>query len=195
MNVFVLSTGRCGSTTFIEACRHITNFTSAHESRARVCGPDRLRYPAQHIEADNRLSWFLGRLDREYGDRAFYVHLRRNDRKTAESYQNRYHGGIMRAYAAGILMRKNTQHDRLAVCLDYCDTVNSNIECFLKDKSHTLTMTLENGKADFRVFWQQVGARGNLDAALAEWDVRHNPSADSLAYRAVRALKLLRRSA
>lgn len=195
MNVFVLSTGRCGSTTFIEACRHVTNFTSAHESRARICGPHRLRYPAQHIEADNRLSWFLGRLDREYGDRAFYVHLRRNDRKTADSHLNRYHGGIMRAYSAGILMRKNTKHDRLAVCLDYCDTVNSNIECFLKDKSHTLTMTLETAKADFRVFWQRIGAQGNLDAALAQWDVRHNPSSDSLAYRAVRALKLLRRSA
>ena len=195
MNVFVLSTGRCGSTSFVEACRHITNFTTAHESRARICGPDRLRYPVQHIEADNRLSWFLGRLDREYGDRAFYVHLKRDDRKTADSLLNRYHGGIMRAYSAGILMRKNSRHDRLAVCLDYCDTINSNIECFLKDKSHTLTMTLENAKADFRVFWQQVGARGNLEAALAEWDVRHNPSSDSLAYRAVRAIKLLRRSA
>jgi hypothetical protein len=56
-------------------------------------------------------------------------------------------------------------------------------------------MTLENAKADFRVFWKLVDARGDLDAALAQWDVRHNPSSDSLAYRAVRALKLLRRSA
>jgi len=195
MNVFVLSTGRCGSTTFIEACKHVSNFTAAHESRARIVGPDRLRYPAQHIEADNRLSWFLGRLDREYGDRAFYVHLKRSDRKTADSLLNRYHGGIMRAYAAGILMRKNTRHDPLAVCLDYCDTINSNIECFLKDKPHTLTMMLETAKADFRVFWQQVAARGNLDAALAEWDVRHNASSDSLLYRATSALKLMRRSA
>ena len=112
MNVFVLSTGRCGSTTFVEACRHVTNFTAAHESRARISGSGRLKYPAQHIEADNRLSWFLGRLDREYGDGAFYVHLTRDDRKTADSLLNRYHGGIMRAYAAGILMRKNARHSR-----------------------------------------------------------------------------------
>jgi hypothetical protein len=123
------------------------------------------------------------------------VHLKRNDRKTADSLLNRYHGGIMRAYAAGILMRKNAQHDPLAVCLDYCDTVNSNIECFLKDKPHTLTMTLENAKADFRVFWKQIGAQGNLDAALAEWDVRHNASSKSLLYRATSAVRLLRRSA
>lgn len=195
MNVFVLSTGRCGSTTFIEACRHITNFTAAHESRARIAGPDRLKYPDRHIEADNRLSWFLGRLDREFGDRAFYVHLRRDDRKTAASLLNRYHGGIMRAYSAGILMRKNARHEPLTVCLDYCDTVNTNIECFLKDKSHVLTMTLETAKADFRAFWERIGAEGDLNAALAEWDVRHNPSSDSLTYRAVRALKLMRRSA
>jgi hypothetical protein len=195
MNVFVLSTGRCGSTTFVEACKHVTNFTSAHESRARICGPDRLKYPAQHIEADNRLSWFLGRLDREYGNRAFYVHLKRDARKTAHSLLNRYHGGIMRAYSAGILMRKHARHDRFAVCLDYCDTVNSNIECFLKDKSHRLTMTLESARADFRLFWERIGAQGNLEAALAEWDVRHNPSSDSLMYRAVRTLKLLRRGA
>jgi hypothetical protein len=195
MNVFVLSTGRCGSTTFIEACRYITNFTSSHESRARIAGPERLKYPAQHIEADNRLSWFLGRLDREYGDRPFYVHLRRDDRKTADSLLNRYHSGIMRAYAAGILMRKNAHHEPMAVCLDYCDTVNSNIECFLKDKPHKMTMRLETAKTDFRVFWSRVGAQGDLDAALAQWEVRHNPSSDSLAYRAVRAVKLLRRSA
>lgn len=197
MNVFVLSTGRCGSTTFVQACRHITNYTAAHESRARSAGPERLRYPADHIEADNRLSWFLGRLDREYGQRAFYVHLRRDDRKTAESLLNRYHGGIMRAYAAGILMRKNARHDPLQVCLDYCDTVNANIECFLKDKPHKMSFRLESARADFRLFWERIAAQGNLERALAEWDVRYNASAGSLMRRALTAVTSLphRRSA
>lgn len=56
MNVFVLNSGRCGSTTFIAACRHITNYSSGHESRATLIGEERLAYPTQHIEADNRLS-------------------------------------------------------------------------------------------------------------------------------------------
>ena len=34
MNVFILNTGRCGSRTFARACAHITNYTSAHESRS-----------------------------------------------------------------------------------------------------------------------------------------------------------------
>lgn len=45
MNVFVLCTGRCGSVTFVEACKHVTNYTSAHESRAGIAGPGRVQYP------------------------------------------------------------------------------------------------------------------------------------------------------
>ena len=65
MNIFVLNTGRCGSTTFIKACQHIRNYTALHESRANRIAEQRLAYPRDHIEADNRLSWFLGRLDRQ----------------------------------------------------------------------------------------------------------------------------------
>ena len=85
MNVFVLSTGRCGSTTFIKACSHITNYSSAHESLSTRTGKQRLNYPENHIEADNRLSWLLGRLDNTYGDDAFYVHLNRNIEDTIAS--------------------------------------------------------------------------------------------------------------
>lgn len=68
MNIFILSTGRCGSTTFIQSCQHITNFSSAHESNIHKIGTDRIVYPQNHIESDNRLSWFLGRLEEHYKD-------------------------------------------------------------------------------------------------------------------------------
>ncbi|WP_198406050.1 hypothetical protein [Parathermosynechococcus lividus] len=142
MNVFVLCTGRCGSVTFAKACSYMTNFTSAHESRTFLLGGDRLAYPDQHIEVDNRLSWFLGRLDRAYGDRAFYVHLRRDAASVARSYRERYGIWIMKAYREGILLNLPANADPLAVCLDYCDTVNSNIEFFLRDKTHTMTIDL-----------------------------------------------------
>ena len=35
-NVFVLCTGRCGSTTFTQACQHIQNYTASHESKISV---------------------------------------------------------------------------------------------------------------------------------------------------------------
>ncbi|MEW8461604.1 MAG: hypothetical protein AB2653_14955 [Candidatus Thiodiazotropha endolucinida] len=80
MNIFILNAGRCGSTTFVQACQHISNYSAAHESRSTLTGKQRLSYPDNHIEADNRLCWLLGRLEREYGNDAYYVHLTRNHR-------------------------------------------------------------------------------------------------------------------
>ncbi|HEV2763103.1 MAG TPA: hypothetical protein VGV38_08920 [Pyrinomonadaceae bacterium] len=176
MNVFVLCTGRCGSTTFVEACRHARNYTAAHESRAGLLGDARLSYPPNHIEADNRLSWFLGRLESAYGDEAFYVHLKRDELATARSFVPRYDSGIIRAYRSDILLGGAPDADPLAVCLDYCATVNANIESFLRGKSRTAIVSLENVKEDFENFWHAVGARGDLRAALSEWDNFYNAS-------------------
>lgn len=177
MNVFILSTGRCGSTTFARACHHITNFTAAHESRGGRLGDGRFAYPNNHIESDNRLSWILGRLDRAYGDGAVYVHLRRDDMQTARSFLQRYNRGILRAYRNKIITAHSLDNARpIEVCLDYCDTVNTNIELFLRDKTKKMDFRMENGREDFRRFWDLIGAEGDQKAALAEWDVAHNPS-------------------
>ena len=109
MNVFVLCTGRCGSKTFEQACQHMTNYTVAHESKRPVRNaafeyPYRsLRYPDNHIEIDNRLSWFLGTLQKEYGDRAFYVHLLRGKEEVAKSLMNRSEWSILFSFASGVL--------------------------------------------------------------------------------------------
>jgi Flp pilus assembly protein TadD/lauroyl/myristoyl acyltransferase len=174
MNVFVLSTGRCGSTTFIAACAQIRNYSAGHQTRGGLLFDRRLAYPANHIESDNRLAWFLGRLEDRYGDDAFYVHLLRDREKTAESYNRRWHigVGIMPAYAQSLLI-ENTRRD-LDVCLDYVDTVNANIRLFLKDKTRRMDFALENAEEDFRVFWERIGAQGDLESALQKWQVRYN---------------------
>ncbi|GAB4294928.1 MAG: hypothetical protein Kow0096_11400 [Thiohalomonadaceae bacterium] len=177
MNVFILNTGRCGSTTFIAACRHIGNYSAGHESRVQLLGAARLAYPPHHIEADNRLSWLLGRLDAAYGDNAYYVHLTRDRAKVVASFVRRADFGIMKAYRAGILLHDATQHAaREAIADDYVATVEANITHFLKDKRHKMNFCLENAKDDFRRFWHWIGAQGDLAAALAEWDLRHNAS-------------------
>jgi hypothetical protein len=95
MRVFAVGTGRCGSTTFAEACSHITNFTSAHESgKGKLAG--RLEYPDRHIEVDNRLSWFLASLHERYGNDVFYVHLTRDPSATTRSFVARWAEGIER---------------------------------------------------------------------------------------------------
>jgi len=84
MRIFVLCTGRCGSMTFAKACSHITNYTSAHESGRYVDWS----YQDNHIEVDNRLSWFLGTLAERYPD-SMFVHLSRNRDAVIESFTRR----------------------------------------------------------------------------------------------------------
>lgn len=176
MNVFILNSGRCASTTFIQACRHITNFSAGHESRLRLIGPARLAYPENHIEADNRLSWLLGRLDAAYGDRARYVHLSRARDATAASFAQRADFGIMKAYREGLLLDGEPGQSHLDLAHDYLDTVEANIDMFLRNKSQTRVFRLEHARRDFTDFWSWIGAQGDLTAALAEWDTRYNAS-------------------
>lgn len=173
-NIFVLSTGRCGSVTFSRACSHITNYTVAHESQARILGDAHFHYPGNHIEIDNRLSWFLGRLDDVYGMDAIYVHLKRDDRATAKSYAKRFGSGIIRGYAKGMMMGKHPKSVAMELCLDYCKTVNSNIACFLKDKPRKMNFQLEEAKTHFPQFWEMIGAEGDYETALLEWETSYN---------------------
>jgi hypothetical protein len=177
MNIFILNTGRCGSMTFVAACRHIDNYSTGHESRVQLLGAERLAYPPRHIEADNRLSWLLGRLDAAYGDNAYYVHLTRDRAKVAASFARRADFGIMKAYREGILLHEGAELASAdAMARDYIDTVEANIAHFLKDKRHKIDFRLESAKEDFRRFWHWIGATGDIEQALAEWDTRHNAS-------------------
>jgi hypothetical protein len=176
MNIFILNTGRCGSSTFIKACQHITNYTAAHESRATLIGEDRLAYADHHIEADNRLSWMLGRLDRQFSDRAVYVRLSRDIKQTADSFKRRADYGIMKSYREGILMGAQAGQSDYDLAMDYIDTVESNIKLFLRDKTNTMDFQLDRAKPDFVEFWKMIGAEGDLDSALAEWDINYNAS-------------------
>jgi len=176
MNIFILNTGRCGSTTFIKACKHINNYSSAHESLTAHTGIKRLAYPAQHIEADNRLAWFLGRLDREYGNNAFYVHLSRDRQKTIESFSKRENFGIMKAYKEAILLHSDANQNAEKIAKDYIETIESNIELFLKDKSNKMNFSLENSHQHFKKFWNEISAEGDINAALDEFKINYNAS-------------------
>jgi hypothetical protein len=176
MNVFILNSGRCGSTTFIKACQHITNYTAAHESLLDRTGTQRLDYPDDHIEADNRLSWFLGRLDKKYADNAVYVHLKREPESVAASFSKRIDYGILKAYEQGVLLHNKHRQSAHDIALDYISTVETNIELFLKDKSKKIDVSVETVKTDFTRFWKMIGAEGNLEQALEEWTINYNSS-------------------
>ena len=176
MNVFVLCTGRCGSTTFVEACSHLTNYSAGHETRWGRVGNDRFAYPPNHIEADNRLSWLLGSLEQAYGGGAFYVHLTREPEAVAESFRKRLvaRRGIIQAYKTAMLGAKSVPD--LDVCRDYVKTVTSNIQHFLRDKPKKMAFALEESERDFPAFCSEIGAVGNMAAAMRSWKTHYNES-------------------
>ena len=184
LNVFCLSTGRCGSTTFAKSLSHLTNFTSGHETRINIIGPKRFDYPDNHIESDNRLSWMLGSLDSRFGDHAVYVHLWRNRSEVAASYSKRYHpswiSGIMHGFGHGILMRNEhySEQEIFEVANMYVDVVESNIKQFLKDKSKVVEFSMHKPRQGIDDLWKLAGLEGDRDIAYQEWTIKYNASID-----------------
>lgn len=172
-NAFVLSTGRCGALTFQEACRHATNYTIGLQSRKAARGDERVAYPDRHIEIDHCLAWFLGWLEKTYGDGAVYVHLTRDPLSVAESYDRRWtsRDSIPMVYARGMLKSRLLGP---RPCTDLVHTVTENIEAFLAGKSRVHHIDIASPETGFRAFWSDIGAEGDLEAALCEFERRHN---------------------
>ncbi len=203
MRVFVVGTGRCGTTTFARACSHIENYTAAHESRADLLGLARIEYPDGHIECDNRLSWFLGPMAQRFEDEpsgvggwrrrktrktttastpgTLWVHLTRDRQEVVRSFARREPklGGIIPAFGNGITMtaRQYSPEEISDVAGWYVDTVTANLDTFLRTRANVIRVdiTRVSGRV-FRDFWDQIGAVGDVDAALAEFSIRHNAS-------------------
>ena len=68
---------------------------------------------------------------------------------------------------------QGSAHD---IALDYIETVNANIELFLKDKTNQLEISIETAGSGFTEFWGKIGAEGKLGEALKEWDTNYNAS-------------------
>ncbi len=194
MRVFVVGTGRCGSYSFINACKYIDNFTAAHESRTQKLGKERFAYAENHIEADNRLSWHLAELHKHFPKDVLYVHLKRDKNATAKSHFNRFFKpkSIINAYSEAIKMNPPemlNKEDRLAICHDYVETITTTIEEFLTDKPH-ITIQLETIAEDFKLFWNKIEATGNLSAAIESFSKKHNISKEHASTHWLYRLKL-----
>lgn len=171
-NIFVLCTGRCGSTTFQKACSHIKNYTVSHERNMSNIN-DRFRYPKYHIEIDNRLVWFLGSLDKIYGKKPFYVHLFRNKTETAKSFApRRGPRNILLNFARGICFQK--EYKNLPMAMKLVETVWDNIELFLRDKPNKIAIDIDNPEREFRQFWTKINAKGNFEKAREEFNWKYN---------------------
>lgn len=181
MNIFILTTGRTGSVTFSKACNHITNYTVGHESKCASIGNDRICFKDNHIEIDNRLCFYLGSLDKKYGDSAFYVHLIRRPEVVINSFNKRWkqNNSVIHDFANSIKMlnvNELSEKQKLEICKEYVTIQNDNIDLFLKNKSNKMVIRLDYIREDFERFWTIIGARGNMQSAINELGFQHNAS-------------------
>lgn len=180
-NIFVLSPGRSGSKTFSEACQHLSNYSAAHESLSNQIGDARFAYPEGHIEVDNRLCWFLGDMQKRFSyPDTLYIYLKRDFERTAESFLHRlrnssYRSSIMGAFAHGIIMKSGDWRadEEESLAKFYVETVQANIETFLKTIPH-LIVSLDDGGESFHTFLQEISAEGEIEKALQTWSHVYN---------------------
>jgi hypothetical protein len=175
VRAFVLGTGRCGTTTFAKACESITNYTVGHETQARQV-KNRLGFPDHHIEVDHRLAWFLGTIDVMYRDEPVYVHLTRNPDKVARSWaaKAKHKPGQAATWSETVIYQPQKKIAPLVTAKLMVESVNHNIDLFLKDKTKVVRMRIEDPHDAFDEFWRLIGAEGNRRKAHDELKVRHN---------------------
>ena len=174
-HVFVLCTGRCGSMGLAKAAQQFENYSAGHETRTHLLGFERFNYALGHIEVDNRLAWLLGRLQARYGDAAFYVHLKRDPIEVAQSYAKRS-GWLIDAYHKNGILMGCHDSDLVKVAFDMVQTIEANIEVFLKDKSNKMIFNIKNAEEDFKAFAQNIGAKGDIEKGIEVLAARHNAS-------------------
>jgi len=176
-NVFVLSAGRTATTTFIEASKHLPGITASHESRVADPIQNRLDYPNNHIEADNRLIFFLSLLDEKFATDTAYVYLLRDEKLVARSYSERWHLSIsiVRAFTNGVRMVPRVKNNEiLDYCHDYVKYVDSVVRLHLSKQENAFVFDLSKAEEEYKRFAKWVGVENLPEAACAEWRQHHN---------------------
>lgn len=169
MRVFVAGTGRCGTATFHQASKYITNYTSGYESSARHVTPPIYRDGV--IEVDCHLGILLGHIIKTHPGSKF-VHLVRDRdacaRSLAITSQVRLDG-----FMRGWLQR--FQCDPKTSAYMFYDLVNATIAKLIADQDH-ITFQMEKAReGEWERFWHFIGARGDYDKSLATWERKYNP--------------------
>lgn len=171
MRVFITGSGRCGTSTCYQACRHITNFTCGHESRVAYYAGDRLEYPEQHIEVGSHLLFLAGQLQLRYPD-AQWIVLRRRKELCVPSLASQC-PEAMRGFAQLALQYTVPPEDLRPIADLYYDEVYARCQRFFPQAP---VLWLRELPEKWPGVWALIGAEGDLAASCAEWDRRYNPA-------------------
>ncbi len=134
MRIFIVGTGRSGTSTIWQACRTIPGMQAGHESHVGTENVGNWDYPENHIEVSSQLIIGLPILKRKYPD-ALWVHVIR-EREACVSSLARQVGPAMDWFAhqwwmftAGV--------DRWAAAAAFYDSMNLTIVDLLPDDPFT----------------------------------------------------------
>lgn len=170
MRVFVVGTGRCGTVSFKEACKFITNYTAGHETVSFD-----LEYLDNHVEVNPHFHARLTTVVTMYPT-AKWVHLTRLAEPCIESLAAMDEGGVMLKLGA-MYPSLYPAHDPPAIAARFYHDINARIAAtfdLLLPPSQRMLVRLENVKSDFKRFWDWIDAEGDLESALKSWDTPHN---------------------
>lgn len=167
MNVFLLSPGRTATTTLAHAFSYVDGYTSSHESRTKYLSDDRVDYPSNHIECDNRLSWFLPRLSKKYAASGVLVSVLRDKNLIAKSYDQRWENiNIMKAYSQGIL-RRDLSDNNFSVCVDYVCNIYEQINYFSKDWENFVEIDLKCPEKGVEKLLKIMGKESDFEKVIS----------------------------
>lgn len=166
MKILATGTGRCGTHTFAAACRHMTNYRVRLEAHMADGGP--VCPEPQTIDVSAAAHIQVAALRREHPD-LLVVHLIRERAACVRSLsQFRLPSGEHVIDVWGSVYLGGAPSDRTRAAEIYYDSVMA-----MLDATFPVRVFLRRGKEMFRKLWGDVGATGDLNAALAEWDIKH----------------------
>ena len=167
MRVFVVGTGRCGTSTFYHACRHIHNYEAYHEPNSGQV--DSFETEDQVINVSSQFVVRIPELLKKYPE-SKWIHLIRNRDQCVESLAKCCPvemDGYVRQWCQ-IFQCNLTRASQF-----YYDSINSMIELMLRNQS-CLTMNLPIRRPAWMTFWSFVGAQGDFESSLREWESCYN---------------------
>lgn len=164
MRVFVVGTGRCGTTTFYQACKYISNYSCGHETQAFRSGL--MDYPDNWIESAAQTVFLMGELIEKYPT-AKWVHLVRDRDDCARSAAN---NSLRSLQMFTDLVIQTTRKTPLEMAYRHYDITNALIRQCLP--SGYMTINLETAENQWKNFWDWIGADGDYDSSQAIWKNR-----------------------
>ena len=169
MRVFVTGIGRCGTVSFKEACSHITNYSSAHET----VNP-KLVYPDNHIEVNPHMRQCIREVAKKYPNEK-WIHLIRNKTDNVRSLSVLDDGVIMTCY--WVLRGSTIGETPIDIAETYYRDENNLIRDQLKlyvPPENTMILYLDMIQNFWKSFWEFIGAEGDFQSSIQSWDTPHN---------------------